>query len=470
MARCAVLTALALVLASAMLLSGCGGNSEGPEGPSEPACRLDAQALSFGEVVVGESLDLNFKITNTGGGTLAGTVSEACADFAIVGNAAYSLGPDQSATFTVRFAPGGLVTVACPIETGSGYCGTVNSAGVGVPHADYYVDASSGSDTNPGTLGAPFKTVTYAVATAGPDKTILVFPGTYDAALGETFPIRLAHGQSLVGDVPTKGAGTTPTTIYGSGDADPTPGNDYLAVLVGADGSSVTGLSIGAPDATGTFGIYFLDAAVSISENTFTSVPTDLYGGVYAVGNGASVILHNDFLTIGYGVYGNNCTGGMVVESNLFQSMNIPINLQGASGNSVLRGNTIVGTGDLGIQLQAGVSHIENNIFDKPGGYANYGAIRCSSASAHPLIRGNTFICARGVRIDLGAPDLGTGPDPGGNDFSAVTGASVYHMGTSSISAVGNTWASSPPGCGSDIVNTGTGSVTWGTGAGESCP
>jgi len=448
----------------------CDGISCTGLGEVAPICEVDPTGLDFGLVELGGSADLSFTIQNTGGGTLSGTVSSPCGGFSLIGSASYSLGPDQSATLTVRFSPDAVGTVGCAIETGSGYCGDVGSTGVGVPHADYYVDASSGSDANPGTPGAPFRTITYAVAAAGPNKTIFVAPGTYDAVLGETFPIRLQQGQSLIGDVSNRGEGTPATIIYGSGDADPTPGYDDVAALVGADGSSIAGFSIGAPYTVYTYGVYIVDAAVSLSDNTFTSAITNLYGGVWARGNGASVITGNYFLTSSYGVYSSGCTGGMVVQSNLFQSMGIPIDMSGVSNNTIVRANTIVGTGQSGIQVQNGVPLIEDNVFNKPGGYANYGAIRCWFDHANAVIRGNTFICARGVRIDEGAPDLGTGPDPGGNDFSGVTGVSVYHMGTSSISAVGNTWASSPPGCGSGIVITGTGSVTWGTGAGESCP
>jgi hypothetical protein len=435
-----------------------------------PVCQVDPAELDFGAVDLGGSADLSLTIRNTGGGTLSGTVSSPCGGFSIVGSSAYSLGPQDSASFTVRFVPNSIGPVGCAIETGSGYCGTVNAAGVGVPHADYYVYASRGSDTNPGTLVAPFKTVTHAVATAGPNKTIFVAPGTYNTALGETFPITLGPGQWLLGDVPNRGAGVTPTTIYGSGDADPTPGNDYLAGLICSDGSSVTGFSIGAPEVTGTFGVYFVDAAVSISDNTFTSVTTGLYGGVYAVGNGVSAITRNDFLTYGYGVYATSCTGGMVVQSNLFQSMSIPVNIQGTTDNSTFRSNTFVGTGQTGIQVQIGAPLIENNTFNKPGGYADYGAIFSYGSLANPKVRGNAFTCARGVRIYFGTPDIGTAPDPGGNDFSGVTGAAIYHASAGTVSAIGNTWASQPPSCGSTIVVTGGGSITWGTGVGESCP
>lgn len=468
--RASVLS-LALVSIWLMVLPGCGGDSEGPSGPTEPACSLDVQSLSFGAVNVGESLDLNFKLKNTGGGTLTGTVSEACTDFSIVGSASYSLGAGDSATFTVRFTPGTVGNQACTVETGASQCADLPCSGTGVG-GDYYVDASSGCDTNPGTSQAPFKTITFAVTAAGPDKIICIRPGTYDAGLGEVFPIRLEQGQSLVGDTLSKGAGTTPTTIYGSGDADPAPSNpDYLAVLVGADQCSIMGLSIGAPYAFATYGVYVVDGTISVSDNTFTSVTTNLYGGVCALRNRASSITRNDFGTTSYGVYNASCTGAAVVEDNLFATMKIPIEIGGASDSTVIRGNTFIGSGQVGIQVVAGVPLIENNTFNKPGGYATYGAIHCTASSTSATIRGNTFTCALGVEIlNETTPDLGSASVPGGNDFSGVTGAAIDHTGTGSVNAVGNTWASSPPVCGSEIVVTGTGSVIWGTEAGESCP
>jgi hypothetical protein len=191
---------------------------------------------------------------------------------------------------------------------------------------------------------------------------------------------------------------------------------------------------------------------------------------VCVIGNGASSIARNDFLTYSYGVYSDEHTGPMTVESNLFETTAIPIDILGFSDSTLIRGNTIIGSGQCGVQVQRGLPRIENNTFNHPGGYSEYGAIICSSSEATPTVRGNVFTCARGVRIEAAEPDLGTADDPGGNDFSGVAGAAVYHMGTSSISAIGNTWPSPPPVCGTVIVTTGGGSVTWGAGVGETCP
>ncbi len=55
-----------------------------------------------------------------------------------------------------------------------------------------YVDSISGNDvTNTGTQSAPFRSITKAIL-AAKAKNILIIavaPGTYDASIGETFPI-----------------------------------------------------------------------------------------------------------------------------------------------------------------------------------------------------------------------------------------------------------------------------------------
>ena len=81
----------------------------------------------------------------------------------------------------------------------------------GVP-TTYWVDAVNGvDDPLGGTEAAPFKTITYAVATATTLDTILIQPGTYDTTNGEVFPI-MAQGECFSG---VEGADVT--IIHGDG-------------------------------------------------------------------------------------------------------------------------------------------------------------------------------------------------------------------------------------------------------------
>jgi plastocyanin len=113
-----------------LLAAGCGGGG-GDTLTNPPVCGVSPSTLNFGSVVVGQTVDQTLTITNSGQGTLAGAVSEACTDYSIQGSATYSLGPGASATITVRFAPSAPGARNCTVNTGTG-CATVSCAGTGV--------------------------------------------------------------------------------------------------------------------------------------------------------------------------------------------------------------------------------------------------------------------------------------------------------------------------------------------------
>jgi subtilisin family serine protease len=105
------------------------------------ACLVDPDTLDFGTVLVGSNKDSTFTITNTGGDTLSGNVSEACDHYSIIAGAgAYNLSAAQSHVVTVRFEPGTPGTHECTVETGSGLCSDVFCSGVGELPAACLVD------------------------------------------------------------------------------------------------------------------------------------------------------------------------------------------------------------------------------------------------------------------------------------------------------------------------------------------
>jgi len=66
---------------------------------------------------------------------------------------------------------------------------------------NYYVNASTGSDSaGHGAQSSPWKTITYALnQISGSGHTLYMAAGTYNPTLGETFPILVKNGVSLVG-------------------------------------------------------------------------------------------------------------------------------------------------------------------------------------------------------------------------------------------------------------------------------
>jgi len=101
------------------------------ENPPPPDCDVSPTSLDFDTVCVGEYSDRTFAITNTGGGTLSVTVTEACADYRLVGDNIYSLTAGQSDTFTVRFQPESTGAKSCTVKTGNGICSDVGCTGTG---------------------------------------------------------------------------------------------------------------------------------------------------------------------------------------------------------------------------------------------------------------------------------------------------------------------------------------------------
>jgi hypothetical protein len=115
----------------------CTGNGiiEGPE------CLIEPDTLDFGTVLTGNYTDLDFIISNTGGDTLSGTVSEACDHYTIISGAgAYALAADESLTVTVRFEPTVSGNHTCSIETGPGLCSDGFCSGDGMDPALCIID------------------------------------------------------------------------------------------------------------------------------------------------------------------------------------------------------------------------------------------------------------------------------------------------------------------------------------------
>ncbi len=91
-------------------------------GEEPPVCLVQPDSLDFGLVAVGSYRDETFSITNAGGDTLSGDVSEACGDYSVIsGDGPYSLAADESLTVTVRFEPTATGTLSTyDFQTGGG--------------------------------------------------------------------------------------------------------------------------------------------------------------------------------------------------------------------------------------------------------------------------------------------------------------------------------------------------------------
>lgn len=228
------LAAVLFVLGASPFLLDCGGgdSSSAPENPA--SCTLSTATIDFGQVSVGQTADRVFAITNSGGGSLTGTVVVSCPAFSLIGSGAYALGAGQSQSFTLRFAPTAIGAATCTVATGSSGCPGLAASGTGATSASCQVAPTvldfgsvpvgqgvnrSFSITNMGT-GVLSGTVVVAC-----EAYTLVSEGTYSLGAGEpmSFTVRFAPVQT----------GTAACTIA-TGDA-------------GCPGVSATGVGLPAP-------------------------------------------------------------------------------------------------------------------------------------------------------------------------------------------------------------------------------
>jgi hypothetical protein len=323
--------------------------------------------------------------------------------------------------------------------------------GDATPSTDRYVDQATGSNANDGSSGAPWATLTYAVSTADTNVTIHVAPGTYNTINNEAFPIRLKKGQTLLGDVASKGAGATPIKIQGES-AYPL-GSMNGAAVVGADSARVAGFTI----VNQTNPLYYAGIAVNgvtmeIDHNTF---PNPMYAGINA-SNGADLDVHDNlFQASAYGLVLDG-SGIVGVHDNTMETGGFGIRVFGIDSLDVA--NNVMHTVAAGVQAGSSTAMtIRANAFDRAAGYTT-AAIQILSGA--PVIRNNMFTGGPCIRVQATArPDIGTLASPGQNDFSAVSGVAVQHAGSQAVMAIGNTWANDPPQLGVDYTITGTGTV-----------
>src|SRR5712691_9545171 len=221
----------------------------------------------------------------------------------------------------------------------------------------FFVNVSSvgqdaGSDTNPGTRALPFKTITHAMTVATSGSTVQVLPGIYDTLdlnTPEVFPITVPAGVLLIGDEANKGAGSSPTTIFGGGSAPAFPGVS-VALLPGT-GSTIAGFTI--TNASGTFhdGVILSNSSVTLRNNTITG---ESRYGVNVDASTDHVITGNHIVNNpGSGLGFVNGGVGSKVEHNVITSNGVGVEYDVAGG-------------DLGSSL--------------PGGSAGGNVISCNAA------------------------------------------------------------------------------------------
>ena len=206
--RAAGVLIVLVAISGAVAFISCSQKTSSPTKPADPspACALRHTSLGFGDVLVGSSIDRQFTLTNSGGGTLSGTVTDTSAVYSIVGTSAFSLTAGQAMTFTVRFTPSHPGARNCTLQLGTGCVVACSGTGTAPPILDCEVTPTS-IDFGVVTLGQvvdrtfTLKNLSTATMTGTVSGTTSVFtvPGatSYSLAPGETatFIVRFSSSQ-----------------------------------------------------------------------------------------------------------------------------------------------------------------------------------------------------------------------------------------------------------------------------------
>jgi len=272
----------------------------------------------------------------------------------------------------------------------------------GVWAATYYVDAGSGNDgntqaqaQNPAT---PWKTITRAIGevSLAPGDDIQVGAGTYDQALGETFPLYLVDEVALIGDPddPNSRVIDPPPGAAAFYNADTPLGDD--SILSGFKIDHSTGFD---DDAAMMFDIESVAMAPKIHDNIFVGNASVNVDGIRVRDEGnmarsmTGLVAGNTFVNLSsaVGLYLNDhdtpADYSPTIRGNTFTDCDRPVYLEisdsfSGTASPLIIGNTATGSGDHDVEVYVEVS-------DGQG------------PTVAPLISNNSFTGANNASINL---------------------------------------------------------------------
>lgn len=191
-----------IAAASAMTFLSCAGDT--PSTPSNTACHVSPDTLSFGTVIVGQARQKDFTITNVGETDLPLKVDPAFSPFflSFIDTSSFTLAPGDSKTATVTFAPQDSTAHTLLLTIGA-HCSSVFCVGKGantpVTSCSVYPEAV---DFGWVLLGEHVDT-TFVLLNDGTETVQITFArtcGDYSFLL-ESLDHTLAPGESLVAPI-----------------------------------------------------------------------------------------------------------------------------------------------------------------------------------------------------------------------------------------------------------------------------
>ncbi len=268
-----------------------------------------------------------------------------------------------------------------------------------------FVNPTSGNDSAPGTQTSPHRTIARSLRRARPGDTVRLLPGTYSIATGETFPLVIPEGVTVLGDEASKGKGIL---INGGGAfASGSFGRQSVALCM-ENGATLRGVTVTNATPRGT-GIWIEGTTPTISHCTFVNCGRE---GVFATGT--AIVAIADCL------FQQNAASGISCFRN---------------SKGELRRNTCQNTGcGIAISDSAAPLVTGNRLLEGATGIL-------ISGNARPVLRNNRIERngSGGLIVRNSAvPDLGRPQDPGGNIFLSNGLSDLRNESTVPVLSIGN--------------------------------
>ncbi len=321
--------------------------------------------------------------------------------------------PAGATTYTVTGLSGGTTYyfIVRAVDVEGNEDGNTVELSVTTPLAALYVDVNKGNDiTGDGSQTNPFRTLTKAMSAVQPGWTVYAEAGSYNANSGETFPIQIPQGVSLICNGPSYSTvleGGTGITLRGG------PGSSvYGCKITGdravTDGGNVMTVSNCWIDGASTF--YTTGVEITADSTVTGSTITGFYSENVWVRSGNPVITNNR------------------IENSGFDGIKID------SGNPLVNGNTFLNNVDNGVKVSGGSPSINGNTFD-----SNNNGVNVSGGS--PGIANNTFNdnYFSGINVSGGIPVISGNTITGLNTISSAAGIRIFPGAGSGGLITGNT-------------------------------
>ena len=247
-----------------------------------------------------------------------------------------------------------------------------------------YVNPVTGQDRAGAGVSAatPYKTITFALSQAQANTVIQLAPGNYSKDTGESFPLILKPGVTLIGNESAKGQGTI---ITGGGFYTSRTFARQDITILAENNTTIAGLTVTNPNQRGT-AVWVESSNPTIKNNTFFNSVRE---GVFVTGTGNPKIENNIFFKNGGNGVSLARSAQGEIRNNTFEDTGFGLAI-GGNSTPLVEGNQI-------IQNQDGL---------------------VISESAKPILRQNVIQNNKrdGIVATINAlPNLGTNDSPGGN-------------------------------------------------------